>query len=142
MPVDVLFEDIASFDVQAELLEQGVSELLSSKGKIFGDITLVFCSDAYILEVNKQYLDHDYYTDIITFDYCEGDVVSGDLIISVDTVMSNSELYDTVYHTELFRVVLHGVLHLCGLGDKSEVETLEMRAAEDHFLSVLSNPFA
>ncbi len=141
MPVDVLFEDVASFEVQAEFLEDSISELLSTKGKHFGDISLVFCSDAYILAVNNQYLDHDYYTDIITFDYCDGDVVSGDLIISVDTVMSNSELYGSAYHVELFRVVLHGVLHLCGLGDKSEDESLEMRAAEDHFLSVLSNPF-
>lgn len=141
MPIDVLFEDADAFKVDLDVLEKGLSDVLDAKGKVFGDIAVVFCSDPYILEVNKQYLHHDYFTDIITFDYCEGDVVSGDLIVSVETVMGNAELYKSTYSAELFRVVLHGVLHLCGLGDKSEEEVLEMRAAENHFLSSLINPF-
>lgn len=141
MPIDVLFEDTDALKVDLDVLEKGLGELLNSKGKLFGDIAVVFCSDPYILEVNKQYLNHDYFTDIITFDYCEGDVVSGDLIVSIDTVTSNAELYKSTFSDELFRVVLHGVLHLCGLGDKSEQEVLEMRAAENHFLSSLNNPF-
>ena len=141
MPIDVLFEDVDAFKVDLDVLENGLGEVLISKGKLFGDIAVVFCSDPYILEVNKQYLNHDYFTDIITFDYCEGDVVSGDLIVSVDTVTSNAELYKSTYSDELFRVVLHGVLHLCGLGDKSDGEVLEMRAAENQFLSSLNNPF-
>jgi rRNA maturation RNase YbeY len=141
MPIDVLFEDTDAFRVDLDVLEKGLGEVLISKGKLFGDVAVVFCSDPYILEVNKQYLNHDYFTDIITFDYCEGDVVSGDLIVSVDTVASNAELYKSTYSDELFRVVLHGVLHLCGLGDKSNEEVLEMRDAENHFLSSLNNPF-
>jgi rRNA maturation RNase YbeY len=141
MPIDVLFEDVDAFKVDLDVLENDLGEVLSSKGKLFGDIAVVFCSDPYVLEVNKQYLNHDYFTDIITFDYCEGDVVSGDLIVSVDTVASNAELYKSTYSDELFRVVLHGVLHLCGLGDKSNEEVLEMRDAENHFLSSLNNPF-
>lgn len=141
MPIDVLFEDLDAFKVDLDVLENGLGEVLISKGKLFGDIAVVFCSDPYILEVNKQYLNHDYYTDIITFDYCEGDVVSGDLIVSIDTVTSNADLYKSTFSDELFRVVLHGVLHLCGLGDKSEQEISEMRAAENHFLSSLNNPF-
>jgi rRNA maturation RNase YbeY len=141
MPIDVLFEDVDVFKVDLDVLENGLGEVLISTGRLFGDITVVFCSDPYILEVNKQYLNHDYYTDIITFDYCEGDVVSGDLIVSIDTVTSNADLYKSMFSDELFRVVLHGVLHLCGLGDKSDEEFLEMRAAENHFLSSLHNPF-
>ena len=119
MPIDVLFEDVDALKIDLDVLENGLGEVLISKGKLYCDISVVFCSDPYILEVNKQYLNHDYYTDIITFDYCEGDVVSGDLIVSIDTVTSNAELYKSTYSDELFRVVLHGVLHLCGLGDKS-----------------------
>lgn len=106
-------------------------------GKRVGDIAYIFCSDEKILEVNKEYLQHDYYTDIITFDYCEGDIISGDLFISLDTVRSNSEMVGTTYEQELFRVIIHGVLHLCGINDKGEGEREIMEAAEDRALSML-----
>jgi probable rRNA maturation factor len=141
MAIDLVFEDVTSFSLDEESLCTSIDRVVSDYGFISGDITLVFCSDAFILDANKQFLNHDYYTDIITFDYCEGDVVSGDLLISVDTVLSNSELYNTVYKEELFRVVLHGVLHLCGLGDKSEEDVVLMRAAENKYLSLFVNPF-
>lgn len=106
-------------------------------GKRVGDIAYIFCSDEKILEVNKEYLQHDYYTDIITFDYCEGDIISGDLFISLDTVRSNSKMVGATYEQELFRVIIHGVLHLCGINDKGEGEREIMEAAEDRALSML-----
>jgi rRNA maturation RNase YbeY len=141
MAIDLVFEDVTSFSLDEESLSTSIKRVVSDYGFICGDITLVFCSDAFILHANKEFLNHDYYTDIITFDYCEGDVVSGDLLISVDTVLSNSELYNTVYKEELFRVVLHGVLHLCGLGDKSKEDVVLMRAEENKYLSSCVNPF-
>lgn len=105
--------------------------------KKVGEIAYFFCDDEKILEVNRQYLQHDYYTDIITFDYCEGNKLSGDLFISLDTVRSNSELFGTDYNTELHRVIIHGVLHLCGINDKGPGEREIMEAAENRALELL-----
>lgn len=102
-----------------------------------GEVAYVFCNDEKILEVNRQYLQHDYYTDIITFDYCEGDVISGDLFISLDTVRSNAELFHKTYDDELHRVIIHGILHLCGINDKGPGEREIMEAAENRALDLL-----
>ncbi|MDR1368912.1 MAG: rRNA maturation RNase YbeY [Dysgonamonadaceae bacterium] len=115
-----------------------VKSVLTVYQKKPGGIAYIFCSDEKILEVNKQYLQHDYYTDIITFDYSEGNVVSGDIFISLDTVKSNSEKYNTTYDEELHRVIIHGILHLCGFKDKSSEDEKLMRAAEDKALDLLS----
>lgn len=104
-----------------------------------GEIAYLFCNDAKILEINRQYLQHDFYTDIITFDYSEGNIISGDIFISLDTVRSNSQMYHTDFETELHRVMIHGVLHLCGINDQSEAEKKEMRAAENSALELLKN---
>ncbi|MEN6588187.1 MAG: rRNA maturation RNase YbeY [Proteiniphilum sp.] len=104
-----------------------------------GEIAYLFCNDAKILEINRQYLQHDFYTDIITFDYSEGNIISGDIFISLDTVRSNSQMYHTDFETELHRVMIHGVLHLCGINDQSEAEQKEMRAAENSALELLKN---
>lgn len=114
-----------------------IKSVAASYGKKVGDIAYIFCNDEKILEVNKEYLQHDYYTDIITFDYCEGNVISGDLFISLDTVKSNSELVDATYEQELHRVIIHGILHLCGINDKGEGEREIMEAAENKALSML-----
>jgi rRNA maturation RNase YbeY len=106
-------------------------------GKRIGDIAYIFCDDRKILEVNRQYLRHDYYTDIITFDYSEGDIISGDIFISLDTVRSNSELFHTDYDTEFHRVIAHGVLHLCGINDKGPGEREVMEQAENKALDIL-----
>ena len=90
--------------------------------KRVGEIAYIFCSDEKILEVNRHYLQHDYYTDIITFDYCEGNRLSGDLFISLDTVRTNAEQFGSDYETELHRVIIHGILHLCGINDKGPGE--------------------
>ncbi|MBE6289725.1 MAG: rRNA maturation RNase YbeY [Bacteroidaceae bacterium] len=114
-----------------------VRNVAASYQKKVGEIAYFFCDDEKILEVNRQYLQHDYYTDIITFDYCEGNKLSGDLFISLDTVRSNSELFGTDYNTELHRVIIHGVLHLCGINDKGPGEREIMEAAENRALELL-----
>lgn len=106
-------------------------------GKRVGEIGYLFCDDEYILSVNRQYLGHDYYTDIITFDYCEGDVLNGDLVISLDTVRTNADLFGKTYEEELHRVIIHGILHLCGQNDKGPGEREQMEAAENRALSLL-----
>ncbi len=107
--------------------------------KKIGDIAYIFCSDEKILEINKQYLQHDYFTDIITFDYSEGKKISGDIFISLDTVKSNSEKFNATYNEELHRVIIHGILHLCGFKDKSSKDEKLMRTAEDNALNLLSD---
>lgn len=114
-----------------------VRNVAASYQKKVGEIAYFFCDDEKILEVNRQYLQHDYYTDIITFDYCDGNKLSGDLFISLDTVRSNSELFGTDYNTELHRVIIHGVLHLCGINDKGPGEREIMEAAENRALELL-----
>ena len=101
-----------------------------------GDINVIFCSDNYILDVNMKYLQHDYFTDIITFDYDEGDVINGDLVISLDTVKSNAEMLGKSYEEELYRVIIHGILHLCGINDKGPGEREIMEAAENKALAI------
>ena len=101
-----------------------------------GDISIIFCSDNYILDVNQKYLQHDYFTDIITFDYCEGYKISGDLFISVDTVRDNAVEYGTEFADELNRVIVHGVLHLIGYDDHEVEDIKEMRAKENYYLSL------
>ena len=101
-----------------------------------GDINIIFCSDNYILDVIQKYLQHDYFTDNITFDYCEGDKLSGDLFISVDSVRENSLEYGTSFVDELNRVIVHGVLHLIGYDDHCDEDIAEMRAKENYYLSL------
>ena len=106
-------------------------------GKRAGDISYVFCSDDRILEVNRQFLQHDYYTDVITFDYSEADIVSGDIFISVDTVRSNAEQFGQSYERELHRIIIHGVLHLCGQEDKTPEMRRVMTEKEELALKTL-----
>lgn len=113
-----------------------IKAVAASYGKKVGEIAYIFVNDEKILEVNRQYLQHDYYTDIITFDYCEGDVISGDLFISLDTVRTNAEQVGATYEQELHRVIIHGILHLCGINDKGPGEREIMEAAENKALAV------
>lgn len=113
-----------------------IKAVAASYGKKVGEIAYIFVNDEKILEVNCQYLQHDYYTDIITFDYCEGDVISGDLFISLDTVRTNAEQVGATYEQELHRVIIHGILHLCGINDKGPGEREIMEAAENKALAV------
>ena len=125
-------------DIPHRETTEWVRAVAASYGKRVGEVAYVFCDDEEILRVNRQYLKHDYYTDIITFDYCEGDVLSGDLFISLDTVRTNAEQFDTTYNDELHRVIIHGILHLVGINDKGPGEREIMEAAEDKALALLS----
>jgi probable rRNA maturation factor len=100
-----------------------------------GHLSFVFCTDDYLLEVNKKFLNHDYYTDIITFDYNEFNSVSGDFIISIDRVKENALIHQCSFHLELYRVIIHGVLHLLGFSDKTETQQKKMRVLEDRYLA-------
>ena len=100
--------------------------MAESESRKLGNINIIFCSDPYILDINKKYLKHNYYTDIITFDYCEGQVLSGDLFISVDTVRANADFYKTDFSEELNRVIIHGVLHLAGYDDQTDEQKAQM----------------
>ena len=113
-----------------------IRRVADTYGKKVGEVGYLFCDDEHILEVNREYLGHDYYTDIITFDYCEGNILSGDLVISLDTVRTNAEMFHKNYDEELHRVIIHGILHLCGLNDKSPGEREVMEAAEDKALAL------
>ena len=104
-----------------------------------GEVGYLFVDDEKILEVNNEYLGHNYYTDIITFDYDEGNVINGDMVISLDTVRTNAELFGKTYEEELFRVIIHGILHLCGINDKGPGEREIMEAAENKALALLAN---
>ena len=113
-----------------------VKAVAASYGKKVGEIAYIFVDDEEILRVNREYLQHDYYTDIITFDYTEGNTISGDLFISLDTVRTNAEQFDKPYNEELHRVIIHGILHLCGINDKGPGEREIMEAAEDKALAM------
>lgn len=114
-----------------------IRAVAASYGKKVGEVGYLFCNDEKILEVNNEYLGHDYYTDIITFDYCEGDTLNGDLVISLDTIRTNAEKFGKDYDEELHRVIIHGILHLCGINDKGPGEREIMEAAENKALSKL-----
>ena len=116
-----------------------VRAVAESYGKRVGEVAYVFCNDEKILEVNRQFLQHDYFSDIITFDYTEGQRIGGDLFISLDTVRSNAELFGRPYDEELHRVVIHGILHLCGINDKGPGERELMEAAENKALALLAD---
>ena len=114
-----------------------IKEVAASYGRKVGEIGYMFVNDEKILEVNNEYLGHDYYTDIITFDYDEGDVLNGDLVISLDTVRTNAQQFGKPYNEELHRVIIHGILHLCGINDKGPGERQQMEAAENRALQLL-----
>lgn len=114
-----------------------IKAVAASYGRKVGDIGYMFVDDEKILEVNREYLGHDYYTDIITFDYDEGDTINGDLVISLDTVRTNAEKFGKTYEEELHRVIIHGILHLCGINDKGPGEREIMEAAENKALEIL-----
>ena len=123
-------------DIKKRATTAWIKAVVASYGRKVGEIGYMFVDDEKILEVNREYLGHDYYTDIITFDYDEDDVVSGDLVISLVTVRSNAELFQKDYDEELHRVIIHGVLHLCGINDKGPGEREIMEAAENKALAM------
>ncbi|MDY5126444.1 MAG: rRNA maturation RNase YbeY [Prevotella sp.] len=130
-------EDICMPAIKKREMNAWIKAVAQKYGRRVGDIGYMFVSDEKILEVNRQYLGHDYYTDIITFDYDEGDRINGDIVISLDTVATNAEQYGKTYEDELHRVIIHGILHLCGINDKGPGEREIMEAAENEALAML-----
>ena len=130
-------ENVAMPNIPRRETTRWIRAVAASYGKRIGEVGYLFCDDAHILDVNREYLGHDYYTDIITFDYDEGDTLNGDIVISLDTVRSNAAQFGKAYNEELHRVIIHGILHLCGINDKGEGERAVMEAAEDRALALL-----
>jgi probable rRNA maturation factor len=129
--IQYISEGVNPPDLQKQKTNRWIKETAAEYGKKAGDIAYIFCSDERILEVNKQYLQHDYYTDIITFDYSEGQIISGDIFISIDTVKTNAEEFGVTFEQELNRILIHGILHLCGQDDKTPELRLEMTRKEN-----------
>ncbi len=127
--------DMPAFDIAR--IENWIGSVAKTHGRILGPLTYIFCDDAKILEVNRRFLQHDYFTDIITFDYSRGKLISGDMFISLDTVRTNEDLVGATYDDELMRVVVHGVLHLCGINDKGPGEREIMENEENKALALL-----
>ena len=136
MAIAYYAEDIELPAIKKRVVSGWVKAVAETYGKKTGDISYIFCSDEKILEVNRQYLQHDYYTDIITFDYCQGDRLSGDLFISLDTIRTKAEQFGAAYDDELHRVIIHGILHLCGINDKGPGEREIMEEAENKALAM------
>ena len=127
-------EDVNYRLAYKEKIRLWILATIKQEKKKAGDISYVFCSDEYLLEINKEHLNADYLTDVITFDFTEKNQVSGDIFISVDRVKENAKLYEQKYYQEMLRVILHGVLHLCGYKDKTDDEEKQMREKEDYYL--------
>lgn len=123
------------------IINSWIKHIISSHQKTWGEINFIFTTDHQILEVNRQYLQHDYFTDIITFNYNSNNIISGDIYISVDTVRSNAEIYKVTFQEELHRVIIHGILHLLGFNDKTKSEQREMTENENLNLKILYSQF-
>ena len=132
------FENIKEFSFDENIFTK-IGALIFNENKKEGELSFVFCSDEYLLKMNIDYLKHDFYTDVITFDYSEGDIISGDVFISIERIKENSEKYNVSFENELQRVMIHGVLHLVGYKDKTEEELKQMREKESQYLNILKN---
>lgn len=125
-------------DIDRQAVTSWITQVAAGYGRKVGDINYVFVDDEEILRINRQFINHDYYTDHIGFDYTQGNILSGDTYISLDTVRTNAQLFHKTYPDELHRVMIHSILHLCGLKDKTPEERLAMEKAEDAALALLS----
>lgn len=135
--LDINYEETDDLLLDLPKIESWFFEVVSRETKSLGELCLIFCSDDYLLEINQQHLNHDYFTDIVTFDYTVDDEISGDLFISVDRIRDNALSFGVSFHEELYRVCVHGVLHLCGFKDKTEQDQALMRQKENEALALL-----
>lgn len=129
-------EDVKLPTIKKRETTRWIKKVAATYGRKVGEIGYMFVNDEKILEVNNEYLSHDYYTDVITFDYCEGDILNGDIVISLDTVQTNAEKFGKTYEEELYRVIIHGILHLCGINDKGPGEREIMEENENKALAL------
>ena len=128
-------KNVAMPDIDEAKVSTWLRQVAKSYGKVLGDVNYIFVDDETMLDINRRFIGHDYYTDHIGFDYSEGDALSGDIYISLDTVRTNAELYGATFDGELRRIIIHGLLHLCGLRDKTDQERKAMQEAEDKALA-------
>lgn len=133
--IQFFFENINEITLPPNT-ENWLKELIISEDKKPGEINYIFCDDDHLLQVNKDFLNHDYYTDVITFDYVKGKTISADIFVSLPRILDNSSTLSNAFNSELLRVLAHGVLHLCGYKDKTDEEISEMRQKEDYYLSI------
>ena len=141
MPIKFFNED-SSFNLKDRIkLKKWINSSVLNERKKLGLVNYIFTSDKYLLSINKEYLSHNYYTDIITFNYCEKSNISGDIFISIDTVKNNSNRFGVTFKNELHRVMIHGILHLIGYDDQNDEEKAEMREKENYYLDRLKNLF-
>lgn len=135
--IHYFFENIDEFTIEKSITE-ALKNLIISEGKKLGEVQYIFCDDDYLLKVNQDYLQHDYYTDIITFDYVKEKMINGDIFISLPRILDNAKTLSTKYEDELKRVLTHGLLHLCGYKDKTDEEKLIMRNKEDFYINLIN----
>ena len=133
--IQYFFENVEEISLP-ENCSEWIKKLILNEEKKVGNINYIFCDDEYLLKVNQDFLNHDYYTDIITFDYVKGKTISGDIFISLPRISENASTLSSSFEKELLRVLAHGVLHLCGYKDKSDEEEKEMRAKEDFYINL------
>lgn len=134
--INIYFEQIAAFDLPKEFLKDKITEIIKEEKMETGEICIIFCSDEYLIEINRKYLNHDYYTDVVTFNYVERNVISGDLFISIERVKENALKYEVDFMKELYRVIFHGILHLCGYDDSTDEEKAIIRKKENYYLNI------
>lgn len=139
MAIHFFNEDINQKLKNKRLLKSWINKVISEEEKSIGQINYIFTSDKFLIEINKKYLAHNYYTDIVTFNYCLDNKISGDIYISVETVKNNSIRFNVTYIEELYRVMIHGILHLIGYNDSNDIEKQEMKEKEDFYLALLKN---
>jgi probable rRNA maturation factor len=135
--IDIAYESTSDLNLSSDILGTWISKVIQNEQFKMSDISLIFCNDEYLLKVNQDFLEHDFYTDIITFDYCSEDLISGDLFISVERVIENAEEFNVTFEQELHRVIIHGVLHLCGYLDKTPEEEIIIRRKESEALLLM-----
>jgi len=137
MGVSYFSEDVPFPKLKRRFTSGWIKDVVAKEGKSVGEISFIFCSDNYLLEINRKYLEHDFFTDIITFDYVEGENISGDIFISLDRIRENAVLFSKSFENELNRILIHGILHLVGFKDKSKVDKALMTQKEDYYLNLL-----
>lgn len=133
--INYFFENIEKIEISSKI-SPWLEQIILTENKKTGDINYIFADDAYILKINQDYLKHDYYTDIITFDYVKGKTISGDIFVSLPRISDNAKMLNKDLEREFLRVLAHGILHLCGYKDKSEEEISAMRDKEDFYLNI------
>jgi probable rRNA maturation factor len=134
--INFFFEEIHRFDINRKILKEVIILIATNEKYVCNKINIVFCRDDYLYQLNLKFLNHDYYTDVVTFDYSDKKAISGEIYISIDRVKENAEVFDQLWENEIARVIFHGVLHLTGYKDKSKEQKRIMRSKEDYYLSI------